>query len=161
MKLVSLLLIVLVFSGGCTAPEAKEGVVANTQDAESVHPDNRSQLAADVMTAFGYKPEQFEGGKGMATIDDFSAPRSSGGPAGYLLVSIDGIAAKRGGPNPEVDYVPYVWVEQGTHEFEFHTRPEMSSELNRPERVVSTAQVEEGINYRPSWNGKGLDLVVW
>jgi len=161
MKLIAQLTIALMFIGGCSAPDYEEGSESNASVGETGSVEERNTLAAEVMLAFGYKPEQFESGEGMATIDDYSAPRSAGGPAGYLLVSIDGIEVKRGGPDPTVEYVPYVWIEQGTHEFVFRLRPEMPSDLGRPERVATITEVSEGLNYRPEWNGEGLDLVVW
>ncbi|MFT7463830.1 MAG: hypothetical protein ACI9EF_002178 [Pseudohongiellaceae bacterium] len=127
---------------------------------ETPHGERTSNASA-VMLAFGYEPVQFEAGLGMATIDDFSAPRSSGGPAGYSIESVDGQPAKRAGADVAVTYVPYVWLSAGCHELVLTLRPEVSRELGLPETVILEAVVDEGINYRPYWNGSALKLVQW
>jgi hypothetical protein len=160
MKL-TLLLVILFALPSCSSPETGADDSAGAQHKEDPPLSERSARAGEVMRAFGYQPEQFEAGEGMATIDDFSAPRISGGPAGYLIVSVDGEKERRRGSDPSVEYVPYVWLSAGPHELVLELRPEVSKELNRPEKIVLQVEVEAGINYRPQWNGTGLELVMW
>jgi hypothetical protein len=161
MKLIPLLAILFALPLNCSSPEAEANDSLGAPVKEVPPLSERSARAGEVMRAFGYQPEQFEAGEGMATIDDFSAPRISGGPAGYLIVSVDGEKERRRGSDPSVEYVPYVWLSAGPHELVLELRPEVSKELNRPEKIVLQVEVEAGINYRPQWNGTGLELVMW
>ncbi|MFT7667779.1 MAG: hypothetical protein ACI8X5_000463 [Planctomycetota bacterium] len=107
----------------------------HVQEPEGSTGFDRRTWAAETMEAFGYKPDQYEAGAGMATVDDFSAPRIVGGPSGYSMISVDGQEVSRKGADPEIDYVPYAWISAGLHLLEFELRSE-EAQKDRPKQIA-------------------------
>ena len=141
---------------GCSATSPIEDA-PNSRDSAAF---DRSVWAAETMEAFGYAPERYAAGAGMATVDDFSAPRIVGGPSGYAVILVDGHSVNRSGANPDIDYVPYAWIAAGVRLLEFELRQE-SLRDGRPLRISLRVEMKERAHYLPRWNGKELELQEW
>jgi hypothetical protein len=59
--------------------------VPRSSDTEHTPALDRGAWAVETMQGFGYQASQYQAGQGMATIDDFSAPRAMGGAIGLFI----------------------------------------------------------------------------